>query len=89
MPGLYYSPIWEQYLYSFYLAIVTLCGIGFGCITRKNPTETAFVLSVQPFILMLYAYIFTEIFDIIDWFHRKKVRIRQTKNKLSKYLKRE
>jgi hypothetical protein len=37
MPGLYYAPKWEQYVYSFYFAIVTLSSLAYGDITPQNP----------------------------------------------------
>ena len=73
MNGLYYAPVWEQYLYSFYFANVTLATIAYGDITPKNPTETAFVLFLQAFLLLFYAYIFTQIYDIVTFFNRKKI----------------
>lgn len=62
MPGLYYAPIWKQYLYSFYFSIVTLSTIAYGDITPQNPTETVLVMAMLAFLLLLYAYIFTQIY---------------------------
>lgn len=36
--GIYYEPVDIQYLYSFYVSIVTLSTIAYGDITPQNPT---------------------------------------------------
>ena len=71
MPGLYYAPIWEQYLYSFYVSLVTLSTIAYGDITPLNPTEVSFIMVLLAFLLLFYAYIFTQIYEVITFFNRE------------------
>lgn len=71
MNGLYYEPIGIQYLYSFYVSIVTLSTIAYGDITPMNPTEASFILFVQAFLLLFYAYIFTQIYEVVTFFNRE------------------
>lgn len=85
--GLYYSPLWEQYLYSFYFSIVTLSTLAYGDITPLNPTEVAFVLCILAFLLMFYVYIFTQIYEVVNWFNRKNIKIQSDRHKLASFLK--
>lgn len=75
MQNLYSASLSEQYLYSFYFSISTLSSLAYGDITPLNPTEVGFVVCILAFLLMFYVYIFTQIYEVVNWFNRKSIRI--------------
>lgn len=87
MPYLYSEPVGIQYLYSFYFSIVTLSSVAYGDITPLNPTETSFVVFVLAFLLGFYAYIFAQIYEVVNWFNRKPNQIQENKHKIADFLK--
>lgn len=87
MSNLYYAPLGEQYLYSFYFSIATLSSLAYGDITPLNPTEVAFVLCILAFLLMFYVYIFTQIYEVVNWFNRKSIKIQEERHKIAHFLK--
>jgi hypothetical protein len=36
---------------------------------------------------MFYVYIFTQIYEVVNWFNRKTIRIQEDRYKLAKFLK--
>lgn len=62
--------------------------MAYGDITPLNPTEVAFVLCILAFLLMFYVYIFTQIYEVVNWFNRKSIQIQEERHKIAHFLKR-
>lgn len=66
-------PVFFQYSYGFYYAVITLTGTAYGDLTPLNPTETAYTFMAVAMPMIIYAYLFSVIYNAIS--DRRKVTI--------------
>lgn len=59
-------PVFYQYCYGFYYAVVTLTGTAYGDLTPLNPTETAYTFMSVAMPMIIYAYLFSVIYNAIS-----------------------
>ena len=72
-------PVFYQYCYGFYYAVVTLTGTAYGDLTPLNPTETAYTFMSVAAPMIIYAYLFSVIYNAI--YERRKATVEATKYK--------
>ena len=79
-------PLFYQYSYSFYYAVITLTGTAYGDLTPLNPTETAYTLLSVALPMIIYSYFFSVIYNAIYEQRKPKIEALRHKKQAKNYF---
>ena len=83
-PNIIDLPFVWQYSYSFYYAVVTLTGTAYGDLVPLNQTETAYTFGAVALPMVVYAYLFSVIYNAISGTRAQSIEAKKYK-KMAKY----
>ena len=64
-PNIIDLPFIDKYTYSFYYAVVTMSGTAYGDLVPLNQSETAYTFGTVALPMVIFAYLFTVIYNSI------------------------
>ena len=79
-------PVFYQYSYGFYYAVITLTGTAYGDLTPLNPTETIYTFMAVAMPMIIYAYLFSVIYNAISERRNQFVVATKSKKQAKHYL---
>lgn len=70
-----YQDFWVRYTYTYYFASAIMSGIAYGDLVPQNPLESLYICFVMILPLVIYAYIFNTLSNIISKKREKNIRV--------------